>query len=160
MQPLLQWKSNDHYILRVCVCSLSYPACDPHDHTILSSVACLTLPYFLISSQQHDIRGGLLNIKCVFWFSLHLSEIFLILRRAERDMIINLYWFSVKYPLFLSDFNDTWIFSTDFLKIIKYLILWKSVQWDPSCSMRTDGQRQTGRNAAANSRFSQFCERA
>jgi hypothetical protein len=29
----------------------------------------------------------------------------------------------VKYPLFLSDFNETW-----------------SVQWEPSCSMQTDGQ--------------------
>ena len=45
----------------------------------------------------------------------------------------------VKYPLFLSYFNETWTSSTDFRKIIKYQILWKSVQWDPS-SMRTDGQ--------------------
>ena len=27
---LLQWKSNEYYILWVCVCSLSYPTCNAH----------------------------------------------------------------------------------------------------------------------------------
>ena len=38
----------------------------------------------------------------------------------------------------------------------------KSVQWEPSCSTRKEGQRdgRTDRHDEANSRFSQFCERA
>jgi hypothetical protein len=47
----------------------------------------------------------------------------------------------VKYSLFLSDFNESWILSTDFRKMLKYQISWTSVRWEPSGSMRTDGQK-------------------
>jgi len=45
----------------------------------------------------------------------------------------------VKYPLFLSDFNEASIFSTDFRELLRYQVSWKSIQWESSCSMRTDG---------------------
>jgi len=67
----------------------------------------------------------------------------------ECTYCINLH---VKYPIFWSDFNYTWNFSTYFWKTFKYQILWKSVQWEQSCSMRTD------RHDEANIRFSQFYE--
>jgi hypothetical protein len=71
---------------------------------------------------------------------LYSFETFLILGRTERYMIKSVCWCSVKCPLFFSDFNEIWIFSTDFRKIFKYKISWKSVQWERSFSMRTDGR--------------------
>ena len=81
----------------------------------------------------------LLNIKCVFWFYLRLSfEIFLILRRIQRAVVINVKSLHVKYPLFFSDFNETWTFSTDFRKEkSESQVSSKSVQWEPSCSIHT-----------------------
>jgi len=43
-------------------------------------------------------------------------------------------------------------------KIFKCKISWKSVQWEPSCSMRTDGR--TDRRDEANICSSRFCELA
>jgi len=56
----------------------------------------------------------------------------------------------VQYPLFLSDFNKTWLVLKNFPWILKYEISRKSVQWEPSCSIRTC------RYDDANSRFSKF----
>ena len=44
---------------------------------------------------------------CVLISSTHLSETFLILGRNERDMINKCIGLHVKYPLFLSGFNET-----------------------------------------------------
>jgi len=44
----------------------------------------------------------------------------------------------VKYRLFLSDLNETRIFASDFRKILKCQISWKSIPWEPSCSMQTE----------------------
>ena len=71
------------------------------------------------------------------WFSLQRwSETFLILRRIQRDIIINLYRSSCKYRLFLSGFNGTWIILTDFRKELVCRISSKSILWEPMCSVR------------------------
>ena len=78
---------------------------------------------------------------CVLGFPILLCATFFILSRSEWDMFKYLYIHRyVNYPLLLSDFNETWIFWIEFVKMLKYQISWKSVQWEPSCSTWTDGQ--------------------
>jgi hypothetical protein len=106
----------------------------------------------------------------VFSLSLHLlSETFFILSRSERDMIRNAVYRSachqmqyiglrVTKPLFLSVFNETWIFST--------VSFSKNTQTSNLMKIRPVGVgllhagRRTDRHDESNSRFSQFCKRA
>ena len=129
-ESLLQRKSNKYYIfLCVCQCvrcagawallcacarSLSNSACDgpPHCH-----LRPLWLEHIFQKFLIHGTIFGkkLLVLKCVFWFSLHcLFETFLIIRRTQRVIVINLKSLHVKIPLFFSDFNKTCIFSIGF----------------------------------------------
>jgi hypothetical protein len=82
----------------------------------------MDLPYFsMLSHKLRDFRAiELFKIKCVFWFSTQFwSETFSIRRSIQRNIITNVRTYvrrHVKYPLFLSDFNQAWIFSTYFRK--------------------------------------------
>ena len=60
-----------------------------------------------------------------------------------------------KYPLFLSDFNETLIFTTDFRQKPELNIKFNQIPSSASrvVSMRTDGHDE------ANSLFSKFCDR-
>ena len=84
-----------------------------------------------------DKNKNLLIIKCVLIFSTTLSETF-VLRIIQRD--INVRRPYLRYPLLFSDLNQILIFSLDFRWILQSKILWQSVQWEPRCSMQTDGQ--------------------
>ena len=76
---------------------------------ILSSVVCLAVLYICtLSHERHDYRYKriLLNTKYVYWFSpQNLSEMFLILSRTERDMILYVYRSSCKVPVILVRFS-------------------------------------------------------
>ena len=61
--------------------------------------------------------------------------------------------FHVKYQSFLSDFNETKIFGTDFLKILRHKISCKSVEWELVVSCWQSDTRDV-----ASSRFSLFYE--
>ena len=141
---------NMYYTFWLCICSLSYPANNAMRRIILSSVAYLVPPYFCTLSHNDIVfakkkKKKVSNTTYLFWFSLKLlPETFLILRRTLCNIVINVKMSWNKYPPFLSDFNETWIFSTDFRKKLKYQISWKSVQWEPS-SVQTDGHDEANR---------------
>jgi len=131
---------------RIVICGL--PGCTIFFHIILKTARFYT-------------KNPLLKIKCVFWFSLQrLCKTFLILRRTERDVIKLFIGLLVKYSLFLSYFNETWILSTR--TIFRYQIPFKSLSSGsrsaPYGQKDVETDRQTDRHDAANSLFSQFCE--
>jgi hypothetical protein len=140
VRPLLQRKSSKYYIFSVYICSLRYPTFNARAPYCYLWPARLynIFPHYLING-VFFLRGKkLFNIKCVFWFSVQLlSETFISLWIIQRDsdMCIDL---RVDYPLLVYDFNETWIFSADFRKILRCRISRKFVQWEPSCSMRKD----------------------
>jgi hypothetical protein len=92
------------YILSVCVCGLCYSARKAHAlcYIVIYDLSGCTTFFYIISQTARLRWKKLLNIKCVFRFSLQmLSETFHILRRIRRDIIINAHWYGVKYALFL-----------------------------------------------------------
>jgi len=90
------------------------------------------LVVYTIVSEMH----GHTNIKVLIFSLIFCTTFVRIISHSKKNSVYT--GLHVKYPLFLSDLNETWIFSTDFRKILKYQISSKSVQWEPSCSMRTD----------------------
>jgi hypothetical protein len=111
---------------------------------VFSCASCLTLQYLSTYLTNGTIfeKNLLLNIKCVFWFSIqffvwNISHYKMDLAKCfHKCTYISLH---VKCALFLSDFNETWIFSTVLPEILKCHLAWKFVRWKTSCYKRTDG---------------------
>jgi len=87
--------------------------------------------FFHIISKTARFSGKSYWKQNVCFDFLYNFEIFLILRRIHWATIINVSCIShhVKYPLL-----------TYLRQVLKYQILWQSVQWVSSFSMQTDGQ--------------------
>jgi hypothetical protein len=91
----------------------------------------------------------------VFWFSLQLlSKTFLILRRIQRVIITNVHRYSCKVPVILVRFYWNVYFIDKFSRNIQISNFMKIRSVRAEFPMRTDRQDE------ANSRFSQFCEKA
>ena len=76
---------------------------------------------------------------CVLIFCTNLSETFLILKRIQRDIAINVRTSPCKLPVILVGFYLNLNFLYRFSESLKYEISSKSVHRKPSCCTRTDG---------------------
>ena len=150
-----------YYTILVCVCSPSHPM--QSTCAILSSVVCLAVPNFSTCAAMAWLSargegGGDSGHKiCILIFSTMFLWNFSHFKRNSAGYYYKYTCLHVKYPLFLSDFNEQ-IFWTQFVKIPKYQFSWKSAPWEPNFSMHTEGQAD--RHDEANSHFLKFYERA
>ena len=147
MQPFLQLKSKKYYTLWVCVCSLMYPACNAHaPYCHLWHVRL----YNIFSTLFHiigTIFEKLFELKCFLIFFIMLVRNISHFKKEWARYDKTIYWCSCKVQLLLTDFNETWIFSTNFQKSNQLPNFMITVYWKASWSMRRDGRTegQTGR---------------
>jgi len=123
---------------------------------VLSSVACLPLPYITHISE----KAWFSEKKChwtwnIFWFSQQLlSEIFLILWRIERILINSVYCSSCKVPVFFCSILIWLEFASQIFE--KYSTV-KYHEYLPIGS-RVVPCRQTDGHDEASNRLSQICD--
>jgi len=90
-----------------CACAVLYYPLWPAPLYIVST----------LSHKRHDFRDVSEQKKNMFRFSLQLFfQSLLTVRKVQQDIITNVPAVRVKQPLFLSGFNETWLFSTGFRK--------------------------------------------
>jgi hypothetical protein len=106
--PFLLWKSNMYYTFGVCVCRLMCK--HAMLRIILSSVAFPAgknhiSPHYL-TKDTIFLEKKLFNKKCFFHYFLPTwSNIFLTLKRIQRDILMYVYWSSRKEPVILVRFE-------------------------------------------------------
>ena len=127
-------------------------------HIIFSCVACLTVRYFsTLYHKECDFRKKSFwtwNMCSDFLYNL-CPKHFSFWEELSKILSHTYTGFHIKYPLFLAGFNQISMFVTDFQKILKYKISWKSSQWELSCSMWIS--RQTDRQADMTKLAAAFC---
>jgi hypothetical protein len=122
VQLLFWWKSNNYYMFWVCICSLRYPARNKHvPHCHLWSLWLNNIfPRYLTCGTIFERKKIIEHKLCVLIFSTTSEG-----KTFHSNKKIGEIWskmasgLHVKYPLFLSDFKETWIFLTGFQKILK-----------------------------------------
>jgi surface polysaccharide O-acyltransferase-like enzyme len=156
---LLQWKSNKYYIFWVCVCSLSYPAFNvhaPYYSQLWPAPLYSIFAHYLINDTIFG-KKKLLNIKCVLIFCTtfvwNISHSKKNSARYYHQCTLVFMWST---RLFFSDFNKTCFL----YRYLKNTQISNSMKFRPLEAELFHVDGQTDRHDEANSRLTQFCERA
>ena len=99
MQLLLQWKSNEYYTTCMCICSLSYPACNvraPYCHLWPAPLYNI-FPHYLINgtileekkSTGYKMRVFIVSTTIFAWNIFHSKK-----KKSRYNK--NIYWSSCK----------------------------------------------------------------
>ena len=105
-KPLFRGKATSiTYTQCMCVALIAQHA-KRMRRAVLSSVVSLALQHFSnLIRKRHDFRGKVVEHKtCVLIFSIILSKTFLILRRIQRGVIVNVCRYSCNVPVILVSF--------------------------------------------------------
>jgi hypothetical protein len=96
------------YYVGVYVSCLGYPAYKAHHYIVICGLSGCTIvfPHYVINGSIFEKKNFFNHKMSVLIFVTTFSETFLILRRIQRDIIINGIGFHVKYLLLLSRFNQ------------------------------------------------------
>jgi hypothetical protein len=110
-------------------------------HIVICPLSCSTI-FSTLSYKRHDFRKKkkCLNKKCVLTFSTNFVRKNLILRGIGRDIVTMAYRSSCKVPVIPVRFQWNFNFFNKFSEKKTQMsnFIQKSVQWEPSCSIRTD----------------------
>ena len=137
--------------MRIHAFSLAFPACNAYAPYCEAICCPSSTKFFDISHKRCGFGKKLLNMKCVFWFSIRFfSKPFLILRWILRDFVTNVSTSSCKVTVFLVGFQWNLNFLDRFSKnsSIKFYQNPSSGSRVVACG-RTDGR--TDRHDEANS---------
>jgi hypothetical protein len=134
---------------------VSCPACTAHApcYVVICGLSGFTIFFHIISQTARFSETSF----CAQYYVTFLYNVWNISYFKENSVgyyhkCTNVFVQSTRYSL--PSYNENWTFFTNFRKMLGYQILSKSIEWESSCSIRTDGRN------VSNSRFSQFCERA
>ena len=124
----------------MCARSLRYPACNVYaPYFIVKCGLSVSTIFLYIISLTEWFKKKTYWTQDVFWFYLKFIPNIFHSIISQSVIIINMRTFACKIHVFLSYISETWIFSTDFRNILKYQISRKSIQWELSCFLWTDG---------------------